>query len=425
MRDTGTHSALPSLDDMLQSSLLIEEGEHEFVSEDEDVQELRHLFFPVTRHCIYFNHASRGPLPRPVTRTVQEYIEDAANFGGVHEDRWREYRNGAHRRLASFIHARPDQVALTASTGDSLMLIAAGLDWKEGDTILVAEGEFPSNVYAWTNLEELGGQVRFVPSRDHRIPIEDVLAAIDGRTRLVSLSLVEFATGFRNDIKAIADHCHEHGVLCGIDAMQALGALAVDVQQLGVDFLAAASHKWLLAPHTSGILYVSDDLLAQLKPRRKGWFSVAEPYDFFNYQQPLKAGAARFEHSVPGSVAAVGLDAVLGFFETIDGGMEAIEQRILGLTDAAIAGLRNLGYPVISSQGDGERSGIVCFHPHPERLDLAAEQIANELALQNIHASARGGCVRISPHFYNVRAEIDALLNALEEIKQPPPASEK
>ena len=244
-------------------------------------------------------------------------------------------------------------------------------------------------------------------------------------SRLVSLSLVEFATGFRNDIKAIADYCHERGVLCGIDAMQALGALSVDVQQMGVDFLAAGSHKWLLAPHTSGILYVSDDLLAQLKPRRKGWFSVAEPYDFFNYQQPLKAGAARFEHSIPGIVAVVGLDAVLGLFETIDGGMEAIEQRILGLTDSAIAGLRNLGYPVISSQETGERSGIVCFQPHPERADLAAEQIANELALRNIHVGARGGCVRISPHFYNVQAEIDALLNALEEIKLPPPTLEK
>src|ERR1051326_3263735 len=288
MRDTGTHAALPPLDDMLQSALLIGEGEHECVSEDGDVQELRHLFFPVTRHCIYFNHASHGPLPTSVTRTMQEYIEDVANFGGVHEERWREYRNGAHRRLASFIHARPDQVALTASTGDSLMLIAAGLDWKEGDTILLAEGEFPTNVYAWTNLQELGVQVRFVAAREHRIPVEDVLAAIDERTRLVSLSLVEFATGFRNDIKTVVDHCHARGVLCGIDAMQALGALAVDVQQLGVDFLAAGSHKWLLAPHTCGILYVSDALLERLKPRRSGWFSVADPHDFFNYQQPLK-----------------------------------------------------------------------------------------------------------------------------------------
>jgi selenocysteine lyase/cysteine desulfurase len=424
MRDMGTHAALPSLDDMLQSSLLIEEGEHEFASEDEDVQELRHLFFPVTRHCIYFNHASRGPLPRPVTRTVQEYIEDAADFGGVHEDRWQEYRNGAHRRLASFIHARSNQVALTPSTGDGLMLIAAGLDWKEGETILIAEGEFPSNVYVWKNLEELGVKVRFVPARDHRIPIEDVLAAIDEHTRLVSLSLVEFATGFRHDIKAITERCHERGIVCGIDAMQALGVLAVDVQQLAVDFLAAASHKWLLAPHTSGMLYVSDALLEQLKPRRRGWFSVENPYDFFNYRQQLKTGAARFEHSIPGSVAAVGLDAALGLFETIDGGMEVIEQRILGLTDAAIAGLRNLGYPVISSQREGERSGIVCFQPHPERQDLAAEQIVNELALQNIHVSARGGSVRLSPHFYNEQAEIDALLNALEEMKRPP-VSEK
>jgi cysteine desulfurase/selenocysteine lyase len=414
-----THpSNLPALDDMLYTLLLFEEGEHEFSSEDEGVQELRQLFFPVTRQCVYLNHASTGPLPQPVAQTLRDYVDDACSFGGLHLDRWREYWKGAHRRIASLIHARPEQIALTASTGDGLRLIASELQWRAGDSVVVAEGEFPSNVYPWLSLQEQGVEVRTVPARNHRIATEDVLTSISERTRLVSLSLVEFATGYRNDIATIAAYCHERGILCGTDAIQALGALEVDVQQLGVDFLAAGAHKWLLAPQTCGFLYISDALLPQLQGRRKGWYSVEDPYNFFHYGQPLKAGAQRFEASFPNSFPIVGLDAALGVFECIDGGMQAIEQRVLGLTDYAIAGLERLGYPVITPQGQGERSGIVCFEPHPAHPHLGVPQITAELAARMIVVSPRGSVVRLAPHFYNTLEEIDAFLNALEEMQR-------
>lgn len=411
---------LPPLDDMLQSLLIVEEGEHEFAG-DEEGQELRHLFFPITRHAVYLNHAANGPLPRPVAHTLHEFVDDTSDYGNINFARWGEYERGARRRLASFIHARPDQIALTASTGDGLMMIASGLRWQPDDTIISAEGEFPSNVYPWLNLAEQGIRLQAVPLRDHRVAVEDVLESITERTRLVSLSLVEFSTGFRNDITTIARYCHERDILCGIDAMQALGALPVDVQELGVDFLAAAAHKWLLGPQTCGILYLADDLLARLHVARRGWFSVETPFDFFNHKQPLKVGAARFEYSSSNRMPVVGLDAALGVFECIDGGMQAVEARILGLTDHAIAGLEQLGYPVISPQSKGERSGIVCFKCHPARQDLSADQLVTELATHQIHVAARNGIVRISPHFYNTPEEIDTLLNVLEELKQPRP----
>lgn len=420
---TYANTSLPSLDDMLQSLLLIEEGEHEFSSEEAGVQELRQLFFPVTRNCIYLNHAANGPLPRPTARLMHSYIEDTSSFGTSNYERWTAYEQGAHRRLANMIHARPGQVAMTASTGDGLMMIAGGLPWREGDMITSAECEFPSNVYPWLNLQEQGVEVHLVKMREHRIMVEDLLESISERTRLVSLSLVEFSTGFRNDIATIARYCHERGIICGIDAIQALGALDIDVQGLGIDYLAAASHKWLLSPQTTGILYAADALLQQLHTTRRGWFSVENPFDFFNYDQALKAGAARFEHSTPNRTAIIGLDTSLGVFESIDGGMQAVETRILGLTSYAIQGLERLGYPVVSPQGAGERSGIVCFEPHPERQDITSQQIVDELAARNIYVAARGNVVRISPHFYNTLEEIDALLNALDELKQPAKAN--
>ncbi len=416
MPDTNPPSILPSLDDMLHSLLLIEEGEHEFSGEEEDVQEMRQLFFPITRRSIYLNHAANGPLPSPVARTLHTYVDDTSNFGNINFARWTVYEQGAHRRLASLIHVRPDQVALVASTGDGLMNIASGLRWQPGDTIISAECEFPSNIYPWLNLQEQGVQVHLVAMRDNRIAVEDVLASITERTRLVSLSLVGFSTGFRSDIATIARYCHERGIMCGIDAMQALGALDIDAQELGIDYLAAAAHKWLLGPQTTGILYISDALLAQMHVPRRGWFSVETPFDFFNYEQPLKAGAARFEHSSPNRLPIVGLDAALGIFESIDGGMQAVEQRILGLTGHAISGLERLGYPVVSPQGEGERSGIVCFNVHPDRQDISPQQLGDELASRNIHVAARGNVVRISPHFYNTLEEINTLLNALEEL---------
>ncbi len=406
---------LPDLDDMLQSLLLVEEGEHEFEL-GADVKELRHLFFPVTRHNIYFNHASIGPLAGPVARSLHEYVDDARDFGAVHKGRWEEYERGAHRRLASLIHARPEQVALTANTGDGLTSIAQGLQWQEGDIIVSGEGEFPTNVYPWLNLQAQGVKLHIVPAQNARIVPEDIFAAINEHTKLVSLSLVEFATGYRNDIATITAYCHERGILCGIDAMQALGALDIDVQALGVDFMVAASHKWLLGSQICGILYIADSLLPKLATPRRGWYSVENPFDFFNHTQPVKAGAARFEYSTPNSIAIIGLDAALGVFESIDGGMQAVEGRILGLTRHAIAGLERLGYSVVSPQGEGERSGLVCFRPHPEHSEQTVEQIVETLANRRIYTAARGDVVRISPHFYNTIAEIDVLLETLQEI---------
>ena len=412
------HMNLPNLDDMLSPLLLFEEGEHEFTGADE-VSDIRQLFFPVTRTSVYLNHAANGPLPRPVVTTMHEYIENISLYGGTQEERWREYERGVHRRLASMLNSRPDQIALTASTGDGLMLVAHGLSWQEGDEILSAEGEFPTNVYPWLNLQEYGVQLRTVPARNARIDAGDVCASITEHTRLVSLSLVEFSTGFRNDIATIARYCHERGILCGIDAMQTLGALDIDVQQLGVDFLAAASHKWLLSPRTCGILYVADALLPRLRTPRRSWLSVETPFDFFNHQQPLKPGAARFEHSTSNLTAIVGLDAALGLFEGLDGGMPTVEMRILGLTDYAIEGIERLGYPVVSPRGEGERSGIVCFHVHPQRQHIAPQRIVDELAARGIYVAARGDVVRLSPHFYNTLEEIDALLNVLDNLRQP------
>ena len=159
--------------------------------------------------------------------------------------------------------------------------------------------------------------------------------------------------------------------------------------------------------------------MSELQTTRRGWLSVETPFEFFNYEQPLKTGIARFEHSSPNSLPIVALDAALGIFECIDGGMDAVEERILGLAKHAIEGLERLGYAVVSPQGEGERSGIVCFKLNPEGKEISPQQLVDELASRNILVAARGEVVRISPHFYNTPEEIDILLNALENLRKP------
>lgn len=381
-----------------------------------DVEELRDLFFPVTRRAVYLNHAANGPLPLPVAQRLHEYVDDLNQFGNLHFGRWDEVERSLHERLARFIGVQAEQVAYTASTGDGLMTIAGGLDWREGDEIITAEGEFPSNIYPWLNLGEQGVRLRQVALRDKRVVPEDLFALINERTRLVSLGLVEFATGFRNDIATIARYCRERGILCGIDAMQALGALDVNVPALGVDFMAAAAHKWLLGPQTCGLLYVAQPLLERLRVSRRGWLSVENPFDFFNYTQPLKVGAARFEHTSSNRLPIVGTEAALGLFACLKGGIQLVEQRILALTELVIAGLERLGYLVVTPQGRGERSGIVCFKSHPTSPQLVPARVVEALAARTIYVAARGDVVRVSPHFYNTPQEIDVLLNTLEEI---------
>ncbi len=401
MIDRERTQELPALDDMLQSLLLMEEGEHEFVSEDEEVSELRQLLFPVTREGVYLKHAVMGPLPRPVAQAMRDYVDDVSRFGDVHEESWKQYRDGAHRRMAGLLHTRAEQVAFTANSRDSLMRLAYALDWQEGDAMLVVGDEPGGNASAWLDLVARGVKVQTIPMRDQRLTNEDIFACIDKQTRLVSVSHVLPATGFRSDVAALTAYCRERAIVCGVDATQSLGALDVDVQRLGIDYLVAEGHKWLLAPQSSGILYVSDDLFARL------------------HQSSLRVGMERFEYGAPNSFPIVGLDAALGVLECIDGGMQAVEERILGLGAYAIAGLERLGYPIISPRNQGERSGIVCFTTHPERRDLTVQKIVESLEERNIYIAAHEDVASISPHFYSTPEDIDALLKMLEELKRP------
>ncbi len=367
--------------------------------------------FPVTETYIYMNHAGVAPLSRRVQDVMTGFIKDATVNGAVNADDWAETAEICRAAAAQLLNADTTEIAFMKNTTQGILIAANGIDWREGDNVVTTAVEFPANVYPWWSLKErYGVQTRMVPERDGRIHIEDIAAAMDARTRAVTISHVEFASGFRNDIQALGNLCREHNVWFIVDAIQSLGAIEVDVKSCNIDILAADGHKWLLAPEGAAIFYCADAKRDQLINTNIGWSSVVNPRDFLNYDLTQKPDATRFEEGSYNSVGLYGLKAAIDLL--LDIGIPTIEGRVLELTKRLRGGLEAKGYRVITSKTDSERAGIVIFeserHTPVENYEM--------LRAENIITAERGSGVRVSPHFYNTISEVERLLEVLPDL---------
>jgi selenocysteine lyase/cysteine desulfurase len=374
--------------------------------EELDIHRVREEF-PVTRKWVYMNHAGVSPISRRVYRAMGGILRDVGNNGMAGMKAWQRATDRTRKLAARLIGSRPSEIAFVKNTSEGISTVANGLAWRPGDNVVTADREFPANVYPWLNLNTKGVETRRVSEVDGRIPLEDLLGAADERTRLVSISSVEFASGFRHDLKAIGDFCKPRGILFLVDAIQSLGAFRLDVADAGIDFISADAHKWLLGPEGTGIFYCSRRGLKNLQVVNLGWANVVNPTDFLSYDLTLLPDARRFEN---GTLNTVGVYALKACFELIQqAGIERIENRVLSLTDRLSAGLEEKGYELVSSRREGEKSGIVAFR-HPAH---SPESLYRRLFDASIVGAVRGGCCRLSPHFYNTEDEIDRILNVL------------
>jgi cysteine desulfurase / selenocysteine lyase len=368
--------------------------------------------FPVTRECAYLNHAGNGPLPRRGVERMAGLADLVSRSG---DRRWLE-RNTEIDRVrglaARLLGARRDhEIAFVENTSAGLSLIADGIAWQEGDNIVTAAHEFPSNVYPWMQLATRGVALRRVPERDGRIDTDELLATLDEYTRMVALSWVQYASGFRSDLARIGAACRERGILFVADVIQGLGALPIDVERDQIDICAASSHKWLLGPEGIGLLYVSDRVIEQVRPVHSGWRSMRKMFDWKDLELTFAEGARRFESGTLNAYGIVALGGSLEIFLEI--GAAALESHVLALADRAATGLADLGFQVISSRTPGETSGIIAA-AHPRH---APGDLVKHLAKKDIHAAARLGRFRISAHFYNSEEEIDRMLAELAEFE--------
>ena len=368
--------------------------------------------FPVTDNYVYMNHAGVAPLSRRVRDAMIDFAQDATDNGAVNVDSWVETAERCRNVAAQLINADASEIAFMKNTTQGILIAANGIDWREGDNVVTTAVEFPANIYPWWSLKErYGVETRMVPEHEGRIHIDDIVTAIDERTRVVTLSHVEFASGYRNDIKTIGEICRERDIWFVVDAIQSLGVIEVDTISCHIDILAADGHKWLLAPEGAAIFYCNKDRLDQLINTNVGWASVVNPRDFLDYDLTFKPDATRFEEGSYNSIGLYGLNSAIELL--LEVGSSTIESRVLNLTARLITGLEDKGYCVTTPKEDSERAGIVIF----EAEGHTSYEIVDLLQDNKIMTAERGSGVRISPHFYNNESEIELLLDVLPDQK--------
>src|SRR6267142_317451 len=268
--------------------------------------------FPVTERAVYLNHAAVSPLPSPTIEAIQSQLKDVAENGSVNFRRWLATKESARRLAAEMIGARPEQIAFMRNTSDGLSTVANGLSWREGDNLVTFRREFPSNVYPWLRLRQASGvEVRMCAERDGRVDLAEMIGLIDDKTRLVAISQVQFASGFRADLKRLGKTVRARDALLVVDVIQGMGVVPTNVDEELIDVAAGGAHKWLLSPEGVGILYLSDRARERIQPTLVGWTSVPDPEDHGNFEQPWNPGALAWETGTGASALIYGLEASL------------------------------------------------------------------------------------------------------------------
>ena len=370
--------------------------------------ELRSLF-PITQSAVYLNHAAVSPLPQPTLEAVEAQLKDVRDHGSANYQSWIAVKDHARAQLAALLGARPEQIAFLRNTSDCLSTVANGLQWRTGDNVVTFRNEFPANIYPWLRLRDAYGvEVRMCEEREGRIEFEELAKLVDDKTRVIAISHVQYASGFRSDLERLGQLARSRDALFVVDVIQSLGVVPLDVNAELVDVAAGASHKWLLAPEGVGYLYLSDRARERIQPTLVGWVSVDDPEDYNNFEQPWKAGTLAWETGTGAAALIHGLNASLKLLHQLD--PVKIRDYLEQLTDHLCDLLDSEAYEIVSPRDAASKSQIVCIR---NRKGVSAMRLYGLLRGKNIVTAPRGDRLRIAPHAYNTPTEIDTLISAL------------
>ena len=359
-----------------------------------DWDALRAAEFPVTRRWAYFDHAAVSPLPKRSGDAIRAWAVEQESNGVVNWPMWERKLEELRRDAARLVGSHEDEIAFVGSTTQGIGLIAEGFPWRDGDNVVTAAEEYPSNIYPWMNLRSRGIDLRTVPSREGRVWVEDLVAAMDDRTRVLTISHVEFASGFRNDLDALGEACRSRGIAFFVDAIQGLGPLRIDVSRTPIDFLCADGHKWLLGPEGAGLLFVRREWIEKLRPLGVGWHSVTGSYNAPGIDFTLKPSAQRWEGGTLNMAGLQALRASLSLLLEI--GLDEVSARILDRAEAVREIARSAGWTPCGSQRPGDLSGIVAI----EKPGVDPDEFVRRARGRGIALACRRGKVRSSAHVY-------------------------
>ncbi len=373
-------------------------------------EELRQHEFPVAKDKIFLGHAGVCPLPR---RVAQAMI-DCANGGtlGDQETFVMQQLTAARQAGAQLLNCQPDEVSLVGPTSLALSYVAAGLNFRKGDNLLIYHDDYPSNVYPWMALAEKGVKVRLMNIRHLGVIRKvDVMGQVDEDTKLVALASNHFISGHRLEHDAIGQFLRERNILFCLDAIQTLGAFPTTVEN--VDFLAADSHKWLLGPCGAGLFYVKKDLQEKLNPPVYGWHNVRNPNFVAQEKIEFRSGAAKFEAGTHNLVGLAGLLAAMEL--ALEIGVGNIAAELLRKRAWLVPALQAKGYTVLNAEPKPENaSGITSFFTPGKDLAALNQKLAEAGIVASLRTDRKGqNYIRLSPHFYNTDAELQRVVELL------------
>ncbi|MGH9183595.1 MAG: aminotransferase class V-fold PLP-dependent enzyme [Acidimicrobiales bacterium] len=382
---------------------------------------LERAVFPVTERWAYLNHAGVAPMSAPAVAAAQRCALEVARGGSLASEAHAERVEAVRASAAALMGVPSTDVAFVKNTTEGLGFVANGLDWGEGDRVVVPDREFPSVVYPWLALEHRGVVVDRVPpvGPGWCLPVTAFAEAIAAGPppRVVATSWVQFGRGWRTDLCALGQICHDAGALLCADVIQGLGVVPAELEAWGVDFAMADAHKWLLGPEGIGVLYVRGSRLDLLRPLEPGWASVAHREQWDNLELVWDGTARRLEG---GSQNMVGVHALGASLDLLAGaGVEAVWRHVTARCDQTVAGLASAGATVVSDRSPTGRSGVVTF-TLPGRQPAA---VVEALGRRSVVCAPRGEGVRVSPHGYTTPEEIDRLVAVVADLAGGPPAA--
>jgi len=369
--------------------------------------------FPILEQGLYLNHAAVAPWPRCTSRAVKQFADENATDGPADYRSWIEREQALREQLASLTGAMSaDDIALLKNTTEGISLVAWGMDWQAGDNIVLPTGEFPSNRLPWLAQIDQGVEIREVDIRKSDDAENALLEAMDGNTRLLSVSAVQWSDGFRLDLERLGHACRSVNVLFFVDAIQQLGALPMNVESCHIDFLAADAHKWLLGPEGIAVFYCRESARSQLKLVQQGWHMYDNPWSFRDTDRQPSSTARRFEAGSPNTLGQAALHASVDLL--LCAGMEKVSEQILHNSDFLINELGRLpGIEITSRTTSERRSGIVSF----SHTSLASPRLHSQLNKSGITTAIRGNSIRLSPHFYQDENDLEELIRSLESFE--------
>lgn len=365
--------------------------------------------FPAARKFTYLNTAAIGPMPTVALEAVTAQLAEVVNSGSDNIREWLKTKERVRELVASMLGVRANDIAWTRNTSDGFCAAAAGMTWRSGDNIVSFANEFPANFYPWRTVRDrFGVELRLCLERNGRVDIEELCSMIDDRTRLVSVSAVQYASGHLLDLERIGRAVRRRDALFAVDIIQAFGAMPIDLPGQYVDIAAGAGYKWLCAPEGCGIFYLNERASQRIKPGAYGWTAVEEAWDFADREQAFRGGASVWETGMGGTALLCGLEASLRLL--ISAGLERIAAYLRELTDFLCEIIPASRYEIVSPRSEMERSQIVSLRPVN---GMTADEIEVHLAREQVNVSSRAGSIRVAPHFFNSFEDIERFADCL------------